>query len=226
MPERFCQYPFLRASQLLLIACELQACAPERYSDTLYPEGDIREVIVLGDAGEVIVETGARLKVERQIWAPERSLNFSHHVDQGALVLENWCQGMLPCRVDMYLQMAENMPVFIVMENGDVRIRDMNSIDVELARGHVYLQNVGDADIRIAQGQVVGSVHDGSDVSVTVAEGDVSLSLPGGDWSADIQSPRQTIRGLTHDDDSERNLSLIAQGGEVQASASTEIARR
>ena len=211
---------------LALAATWALGCAPERYSDTLYPEGDIKEVIVLGDAGEVIVEPGTTLRVERQIRAPERSLNFSHYVDQGALVLENWCHGILPCSVDMHLQMSENMPVFIVLESGEVRIRDMNTVDVEVARGHVQLENVGDADIQVAQGNVQGSIHDGSDVSVTVAEGDVSLVLPGGKWSADIQSPQQDVSGLNHDDNARRNLSLIAQGGVIQARASSEIARR
>jgi hypothetical protein len=204
----------------------LSACTPERYTEAFYPEGDIREVVILGDAGDVVVEAGDRLRVERTIRGAERALSLSHSVEDGALVLESRCQGLLPCSVDVRLQLSEGVPVFVILESGEVLIREMDQIDVELSRGQVLLEDAGDLRIRLGQGDVRGTVKDGTQVEVVVAEGNVEMRLPSGPWSTEIEGDIQEVQGLEEHESSENELTVVAHGGEVRLQSRSELARR
>ena len=204
----------------------LIGCAPERYTEAFYPEGEIREVLILGDAGEVLVESGERLRVERTIRGAERALSLSHSIEDGALIIESRCQGLLPCGVDVRLQMAEDLPVFVVLETGEVMIRDTARVDVELSRGDVYLEETGDLRIRLGQGSVQGRVLDGSHIEVLVAEGDVDLEIPGGAWKAKIEADSQQIAGLHEREDADQEITIVAYGGQVDLQSSSGLAQR
>jgi hypothetical protein len=220
------QFGVARLGCNLVLLAGLSACAPERYTEAFYPEGDIREVVVLGDAGDVVVETGARLRVERTIHGAERALSLSHSVESGALVLESRCDGLLPCSVDVRVEVEESVPVFVVLDNGDVLIRDINHAEVELSKGSVRIEEAGDLKIRLGQGDVHGSVKDGGMIDVVVAEGDVEMEIPAGPWKADIEADLETLVGLDAQEESERDLSVVAHGGEVTLRSSTPFASR
>ena len=215
-----------RTGWSLLWLTGLSACTPERYTEAFYPEGDIREVVVLGDAGDVIVEPGDRLRVERTIRGAERALSLSHSIDGGALVLESRCDGLLPCSVDVRVQVEESTPVFVVLENGDVLIREIDQAEVELSKGSVRLEEAGQIKIRMGQGDVTGSVKDGDRIDVVVAEGDVQMDVPTGPWSAAIEADHELVSGLIDEGASDRNLNVVAHGGEVTIRGSSPIASR
>ena len=201
-------------------------CVPERYTEAFYPEGEIREVVILGDAGSVAIEVGERLRVERTIRGAERALSLSHEVEDGALILESRCKGLLPCAVDIDLQLAESLPVFVVLESGEVSIREVGYADIELSRGVVEVENAGDFRVRLGQGNVVGTVRDGERIDVVVAHGSVALEVPAVPWDVEVEADESDIHALQVSGPNERQLKIVANGGTVTVLSESEVALR
>ena len=109
-------------------------CETARYTEAFEPTGEITRVVIRSDSGAVELVSGSELRVERTIRAPEGALSLSHQVelnDDGSgetLVLEARCTPLIPCAVDMRVEVPAGIPVEVTLGTGDVWASDISAL--------------------------------------------------------------------------------------------------
>jgi HSP20 family molecular chaperone IbpA len=175
-----------------------------RYTEAFEPEVAVERVLIRVEAGEVEIEAAEVLRVERAIRAPRGSLELSHRVEGGQLILEAHCRGLLPCAVDTLVSLPPGIPV-----------------EVELGHG-----GVARATVQVGEGSVTARLTPGARADLTVAEGDIDVTVQGGSWQIEATAADVRLSGIESSEDGDGQLHLVAPSGEVRVRLPEPVARR
>ena len=194
-------------------------CDNARYSEAFQPEGDITHVVIRSDAGTVdlmAAQAEAGVRVERTIRAPEGALHLAHRVELNAdggetLVLEAGCVKLLPCAVDIRLDVPEGVTVDVVLGEGDVYAEGIGTLTAEINRGSLHADIGGPLSAQVGSGSVSATLPLDADATVAVGHGDIELRIPAGPWQLSSQAARLYV--------SEDIQGESAEGGRLQLTA-------
>jgi hypothetical protein len=154
---------------------------------TCATEVAVERVLIRVEAGEVEIEAAEVLRVERAIRAPRGSLELSHRVEGGQLILEAHCRGLLPCAVDTLVSLPPGIPVEVELGHGDLVADGVDRLQVGLRSGEVTLDDVTvqggswqieatAADVRLSG---IESSEDGDgQLHLVAPSGEVRVRLP------------------------------------------------
>ncbi|NND02399.1 MAG: DUF4097 family beta strand repeat protein [Acidimicrobiia bacterium] len=188
------------------VTLALTACATTTTAETSTPDTP-RAIVVNSGTGSVTVTaadsgisvTAAINSAEDPPWSAETVGN--------EYVIDDGCDGIEDCEVDLVIEVAGTADVTVNSESGPVTIADMNSsVTVVGAASNVLLNGItGPINIDITSGDVLGarlvstvaSFNTGSgdldvtltevfeSLTVTSASGDVKAQVPGGGYDID-----------------------------------------
>lgn len=227
-----------RAAALLAVGVLLVGAAGARaaltipndlhHEDTTTPvAGPVYGVVVHGDVGDVVVQTGSRATV-----ALSRQWNFvapttSQSLSNGVLTVTTSCpQVPVPqnnCAVDVTVTLTAPASVQATSNVGDVTTKGMTGDEVlQAGVGAVHVSG-----LRAAALTVRGNVSDiaaelldaPATVRLTTANGDVGVTVPRGAYALTTSTGRYTgavhVDGVTNDARSPHTLVATSHIGDV-----------
>lgn len=209
-------------------------CDSARYTEAFLPEGDITHVVIQSDSGAVELVAGPVLRVERTIRAPEGALHLSHQVqlsnDNGAdgaqgetLVLEARCTTLIPCAVDIRVEVPPGVSVAVSLGTGDVWASGLGDLSAQISRGSLDAEVSGPLSAQIGVGTVQASLAAHAAASVAVGRGDIEVLVTPGPWALSTTAASLTVSqdvsvvdtDTDTDTDTAGRLELIAPAGQV-----------
>ncbi len=207
----------------VLLAAGLSGCQSVRYVEAFHPEGAIYRVELTVDSGDVRLQAGDRLRVERAIKAPEGALALSHHIREGVLILEASCSSFAPCAVDTVLDIPAGLPVAVNLGEGTIEVDGLRSVDVRLDRGSVSVMDAERVVVRVGEGTVDAELGGTASATISVAKGDIHLGLGADAWRLAVTAHHLQLQGVASDDDAPGVLELMAPGGTVELHRSEAV---
>lgn len=209
-----------------LVGGSVGGCDHVRYTEAFEPEVAVERVLIRVEAGEVEIEAAEVLRVERAIRAPRGSLELSHRVEGGQLILEAHCRGLLPCAVDTLVSLPPGIPVEVELGHGDLVADGVDRLQVGLRSGEVTLDGVARATVQVGEGSVTARLTTGARADLTVAEGDIDVTVQGGSWQIEATAADVRLSGIESSEDADGQLHLVAPSGEVRVRLPEPVARR
>lgn len=213
-----------RAAGLVPLAVFFAACTQLRYTEAFYPEGEVTRIEILSDAGVVELNPGDRLRVERGVRGPEGGLSLSHGVVDGVLTLEARCRALVPCAVDTAVNVPAGVEVVVSLGRGEIWATGLQALSIDLGQGEADLAVQGDLDVRVGSGDVRASLTQGCNARISVADGDLDLTVSEGPWRVEASADELDSRGVVERDDATSTLDLLAPGGRIVLRAVPELA--
>lgn len=201
---------------LLSLSLFLAACTQLRYAEVFEPEGSFDRVEIRSDAGVVELSRGDRVRVERGVRGPEGALDLSHHIEAGLLVLEARCTTLVPCAVDTSLTVPEGVEVSVWLGRGEVWATGLASLTLDIGEGAIDVELSERLDARVGTGSVRASLGEGAQGRVSVADGDVEVSVPLGSWNIEADGARVEVDCVLEARDGTGRLELLAPAGTVR----------
>lgn len=172
------------------------ACASMRYTEILRLDAAVRHVRIDSEAGDVVVQVGEGLQVQRAIRGLEAALTLSERVEGDTLYLEARCLPLLPCGADLTVDVPQGVSVKAWVGHGDVRTSGLDRLELDLGTGDADLEVLSALIARVGQGSLRASVPAGADVRLAVADGDATVETPAGDRPLKVQAEREEIQGV------------------------------
>ena len=175
----------MRPSPLLFV---LAGCTPITVHDQVVV-GEILAVYVDIDAGDVSVRATATpdTRVDR---TARGDVALVQHVDNGILRVEARCRTLLPCALDLTLDVPAGIPVDVHVGRGDVHVSDLDAeLTIEVDEGDVTAFDLRAPTLRAQIGwgaARLAFLGAPGDVSVGVGVGDVVLTLPDVGYALDV----------------------------------------
>jgi hypothetical protein len=211
---------------LLGILLSTVACLPVRYTERFVPEGEIREILVRSDSGDVELRSADSLRIQRTIRAPDGAVELSHTVEDGKLTLDAHCTTLLPCGVDLEIDIPEGVAVRVEIDQGEVWATGLARLQVKVGMGDVDVDVDGPLNIRVGQGSIQARIDTRHTARLAVGMGDVSIQARGAGMAMDISAAVIRVDGLGHDPDSQATLQVVAPAGEVSIRGLAPVASR
>lgn len=218
--------PGLVGLGLLGAALATSACDSARYTEAFTPEGDYQAVSLRVDHGDVELVAGEGVWVERTVRAAEGTLELSHDIVDGVLVLQARCTTPIPCAVDTVLQIPEGLPVSVELGSGSVWASGIAELDVQVGEGNLEVDLDGSLQAHVARGALVAVLSAGSRADLAVGSGDLSLGLEGGPWDLELQGRRVSVEGVVQVEGAEGRVSALAPGGQLVVLPAGDLSRR
>jgi hypothetical protein len=208
-----------------LIAVALAGCSAVRYREAWSPDAAVERVEIEVERGDVRVRTGP-LRVQREIRAARGTLDLSHAIVDGTLVLRARCTTPLPCAVDTLLEVPDGLPVTLSVGAGAVDVRGGGAIHLELAEGVAELAGAGPWTVNVGQGSISLWPEGGSTVRAAVAAGDIRAVVPPGSVSVEATAATVFVAPDASAKGGAGLLSLVAPVGAVHVGVAGSVARR
>jgi hypothetical protein len=207
------------------LALTAMGCANVRYVETFVPEGSVERVVVRSDAGSVELTPADQLRVERAIRAPEGSLQLSHAVDDGVLVLEARCRALLPCAVDVHVSVPEGIPVDVDLGSGEVWATGLREpLTVRVGDGTADMDVTGSLVATVGSGDVRASLPSDAVAHIAVGDGNIAVVVPPGRYDVDASAARVELRGVESDPGAPGRLELVAPAGSATVTGAGQVA--
>lgn len=192
--------------------------------DAFSPAEAVHTVIVDVDAGSVELVTGDALRVERTVRGSRRNLRLSHRVDDGVLTVTGRCVTVLPCALDVRVDVPEGVSTSVALGEGEVWATGITELDVSLGQGTANVDVLGRLTAQVGAGSLEGSLASGGRARVTVGQGSIDLEVPAGPWRLDIAASDLTIEGVQPDEQALGALELVAPAGTVRVKGTRPVA--
>lgn len=202
------------------------ACDSARYTEAFTPEGDYQAVSLQVDHGDVELVAGEGVWVERTVRAAEGTLELTHDIVDGVLVLEARCTTPIPCAVDTVLQVPEGLPVSVELGSGSVWASGIAELDLQVGEGSIEADVDGSVQAHVARGSLTVSLSAGSQADLAVGSGDLSLGLEAVAWDLDLQGRTVKVDGVQQAEGAESRVSALAPGGRLIVAPAAGISRR
>jgi hypothetical protein len=199
------------------------------YSNTFLITEDIDRIVIRADDGLVLATAYEREATlfKRHVFAWEPSLyEPTHGVEDDALACEARCKYEGNCRFDFMFETPPHVAYDIEMKDtrvslgyttGDITVQATSGWfhGVQLRSRRVDL-DYGDADVELELLEVPESV------AISVATGDVLLSVPAGTYRCELTASGDTaVDGVTCDDSADALLVINADAGEISVTGVT-----
>lgn len=202
------------------------ACTTVRYTESFVPEGEIHRIVVKSDAGLIELQGSQELRVQRAIRAPASALALSHTVQDGVLVLEARCTTLLPCAVDIHVDLPAGVPVEVDLGQGEVRGAGLADLALEIDQGDALVELSGDLQASIGTGRLSARLLHEARAQVGVGRGDIEVEVLSGDWEVEAQTERLQLWGVEPQADAPGRLELAAPAGHVVVRGAGGVASR
>jgi len=189
--------------------------------------GDVREIVVKSDSGNVDLVPGARVRVRETQHFVSTKPTLDRTLQGGVLTLDSHCGTVvLRCFADLRVTVPAGVKVTVEAESGDIR-----SKPITVPAAHVHSDS-GDIRLRLAGHQSRVWAHtDSGDVETTVAaaravdaatdSGDVAVTVPRGDYAldADTDSGDVDVAGIMRNDHASKSITARSDSGDVAVRA-------
>jgi DUF4097 and DUF4098 domain-containing protein YvlB len=185
--------------------------------------GDVREVVVESDSGNVALLPGrGRVQVRETQHFVSKRPELDRTLKDGVLTVDSHCATIvLRCYADLRVKVPAGVKVTVDAESGDVR-----SDWADVREAHVSSDS-GDIDLRLAGRQTKVYAHtDSGDVETTVHarfteaqtdSGNVSVHVPRGDYKVDAHtdSGDVDVAGISRNDHAAKSIKAKSDSGDV-----------
>jgi hypothetical protein len=211
--------------------------------------GDVREIVVRSDSGDVdLVPADGRVVVhETSSYVFERP-TLDETLDDGVLTLATGCDGIfLPCSTDLRITIPAGVKVTVDAGSGDVEARRVALRDphVKADSGDVMLDltgrqalvwahtDSGSVDVATAGASAIDAQTGSGDVNVNAAgsprrvvahtdSGDVEIAVPRGDYAVDADTDSGDVdvaAAISRNDRAPRSIDAKTDSGDVSIRA-------
>lgn len=192
--------------------------------DAFSPEGSISRVVVDVDAGSVELVPASALRVERTVRGSRRNLRLSHRLEDEVLTLEGRCVTLLPCALDVRVDLPSGVGAAVDLGDGEVWATAVPELDLRLGSGTANLDVLGRLTAQVGAGALEASLASDAHARVTVGRGDITLRVPAGPWRLDVAAQDLVIHGVQPDEQAMGTLELVAPAGTARVVGSHPIA--
>ena len=194
--------------------------------DAFAPDGEIDKVVVDVDAGSVELVPAKTLRVERTVRGSRRNLHLSHTLQGGVLTLSGRCVTVLPCALDVRVDLPPGIGAAVELGDGEVWATAVPELDLRLGSGTANVDVLGRLTAQVGAGVLEGSLATDAHARATVGRGDIDLRVPSGPWRLDIAAEDLVIQGVQPDEQALGTLELVAPAGTVRITGSHPVAVR
>ncbi len=206
-------------SLIVFAGMSLGSCDAIQYEERFPVSGEIEQIVIRIDRGDVELIAAEDLWIERKVRGWKGALELGSTIRDGVLTIEARCRGIMTCRVDTRIELPPELDVRVEVGEGTVVLSELiGDVEVEIGEGELrgdalattsLWASVAIGDISLAVSRAAG------DLAVVSANGDVFLDLPAGPWDLALSASDVTLDGLEADPEADRRVEVIAVGGAV-----------